>query len=96
LILGTIAAGPYCQRACFEGTKKPIGWCSPRSTLCLSAALRRGDGRNLFRHHTTGQSILCGFLKFFHNQYNTLIMNDFSGVNISNSQPDEEDVTPPR
>lgn len=23
---GTITAEPYCQRACFEGTKKPIGW----------------------------------------------------------------------
>ena len=56
--LGTIAAGPYCQRACFEGTKKPIGWFSPRLTVCLSVALRRGDGRNLFRPADAGQSIL--------------------------------------
>jgi hypothetical protein len=26
LKLGMIAAESYCQRACFEGTKKPIGW----------------------------------------------------------------------
>jgi hypothetical protein len=23
---GTPRAGPHCQRTCFEGTKKPIGW----------------------------------------------------------------------
>ncbi len=23
---GTMFAEPYCQRACYEGTKKPIGW----------------------------------------------------------------------
>jgi hypothetical protein len=55
---GTIAAEPYCQRACFEGTKKPIGWFTPRSTVCLSVALRRGDGRKLSCPSPLGQSIL--------------------------------------
>lgn len=50
---GTSRAGPHCQRTPFEGTKKPIGWFrsiliqqAPRSTSCLSAALRRGGPRS--------------------------------------------------
>ena len=55
---GTLPAEPYCQRACFEGTKKPIGCCfqrflkpaafAPQSTGSLSRrppSWRRGDPR---------------------------------------------------
>ena len=33
-----IAAGPYCQRACCEGTKKPIGWFHP-TFVAVSTAI---------------------------------------------------------
>jgi hypothetical protein len=38
---------------------------APRSTFCLSAALRRGDGRTLGHRRITGQPILTRFFDFF-------------------------------
>ena len=62
---GTSRAGPHCQRTSFEGTKKPIGWFTPRSTSRLSAALRCGGPRSYSPSPTCVNTFSSLFSPFF-------------------------------
>jgi len=41
---------PHCQRTYSRGLKSRSGVCAPRSTFCLSAALRCGGPRSYLHH----------------------------------------------
>jgi len=79
---GTVGAGPHCQRACFEGTKKPIGQthCGVQNPhLAVTATDWQSLGRRLSRRRaeprpvspqtSTGFLTLSGF--FSKTQINT-------------------------